>query len=204
MAQLYLLFTSILLLLGLASAAPRNGLDLPDATTAFRLPVSNAMAVKDMIPNRYIVVYKNTTEASLIDAKEASFAAALKKRNLGKRGLGGKLLSTELNSLSMSSWRASILDADDDMFMEMYNSDEVAYIEADTKVYSSAVISQTNAPPGLVRLSHSNIGASTYVFDSTAGQGVTCYVVDTGIRATHTEFEGRATFAANFIDNVVS
>lgn len=205
MTQIHVLFTSLLLLLGLAAAAPSNTPIAPgtDAGKGFRLPVSNAKAA-NIIPNRYIVVYNNTFETAALDAKEASFAAALAKRNLGKRGLGGKLLSTDVHSLSMNAWRASILDADDDMFMEMWNSDEVAYIEADTQVRTQAVISQTNATPGLARISHSKVGAQNYVFDESAGNGVTVYIVDTGIRASHVEYEGRATFAANFIDQTVS
>ena len=201
MMQLNFFVTSILLLLGLAAAAPVNS---PDST-GFRLPIKNKdVKVASIIPNRYIVVYNNTFESKAIDAMEASFAASLKKRNLGKRSLDGKPLSTEVMSLSMNTWRASVLDADDDMFMEMHNSNEVAYIEADAKVHTQAVIAQINAPPGLVRLSHDQSGGKNYVYDESAGEGITAYIVDTGIRATHTQFEGRATFAANFVDRVVS
>lgn len=204
MARLHQVITSLLLLLGIAAAAPRN-VNIPGQTMGFRLPISNAQALDtDIIPNRYIVVYNNTFAQDAIDAKEASFSATIKKRNLGKRGLGGNALSTEVMSFRMDAWRASVLDADDDMFMDMFNSNEVEYIEADTWVSTKVMIAQTNAPPGLNRLSHSQPGAQTYVFDDSAGQGITAYVVDTGIRTTHTEFEGRATFGANFVDNVVS
>jgi subtilisin family serine protease len=96
------------------------------------------------------------------------------------------------------------LDADDLMVQDLWNSDEVAYIEADTKVQLNAAIAQVNAPPGLDRLSHAKVNQDTYVFDDSAGEGITAYVVDTGIKIDHSEFEGRATFGANFINNVVS
>ncbi|GAA2996816.1 S8 family serine peptidase [Actinokineospora diospyrosa] len=38
-----------------------------------------------------------------------------------------------------------------------------------------------------------------YTYSDTAGAGVNVYIVDTGIRYTHTEFEGRAKFAADFV-----
>ena len=76
------------------------------------------------------------------------------------------------------------------------------YIEADTKVQLNALLSQTNATPGLARISHQAAGNSTYVFDSTAGAGITAYVVDTGILVSHSEFQGRATFGANFANDV--
>jgi subtilisin family serine protease len=104
----------------------------------------------------------------------------------------------------MNQWRAMALDADDDMITEIFNSPEVAYIEADTRVHLNDALAQTNAPEGLNRLSHAEPGQGTYVFDTSAGSGITAYVVDTGVRITHSEFEGRATFGANFINNVVS
>ncbi|TQV96426.1 oryzin precursor [Cordyceps javanica] len=202
MAQLQLVFASILLFLGLAAGAPAAAAPSPDST-AFRLPINNAGAsIDSIIPNRYIVVYSSDFNSTAIDVKEASFAATLKKRNIGKRGLDGKILSTNVNSITMNKWRASVLEADDDMFMQIYNSDEVDYIEADTKVQTQAFISQINATPGLARLSHNKTGTGNYVYDESAGEGITAYIVDTGIRASHVEFEGRAVFAANFADNV--
>ncbi|TQS32342.1 hypothetical protein Golomagni_07343, partial [Golovinomyces magnicellulatus] len=156
----------------------------------------------NIIPNRYIVVYKNTFNDTAIDAKEAVFSAAIQKRNLNKRSLSGHPMSTSIKSFRMNTWRAMALDADDAMVKDMFNSDEVDYIEADTMVQASAAVAQTNSPPGLNRISHAQAGANTYVFDDSAGQGITAYVVDTGTRTTHTEFEGRATFGANFVNNV--
>lgn len=165
------------------------------------IPIVNAGA-KDLIPNRYIVVYNSSFGEEAINAKQAIFSAAIKKRNLGKRSLVGKPLSTEIHSFNMSEWRAMALDADDSMIMDISSADEVAYIEADHWVTISETIMQTNAPPGLNRLSHARAGTQGYVFDDSAGAGITAYVVDTGVRVTHADFEGRATFAANFVNNV--
>lgn len=205
MARLTSLLSSLLLVVPFAAAAPLDlgdiGSGLSEIGNALGIPISNPDA-KNIIPNRYIVVYNNTFGDDVINAKEASFINAVKKRNLNKRGLLGKLLSTEVNSFSMNKWRAMSLDADDAMIMDIYNSEEVSYIEADTKVSLNAAIAQTNAPPGLERLSHATAGTANYIFDNSAGEGITAYVVDTGIRTTHTEFEGRATFGANFINDV--
>ncbi|KAG0248154.1 hypothetical protein BGZ95_008197, partial [Linnemannia exigua] len=38
-----------------------------------------------------------------------------------------------------------------------------------------------------------------YSYPDVAGEGVTAYVIDTGVFANHTDFGGRATFGANFI-----
>lgn len=196
---------SLAVLLGVAAAGPvppfDNSTGLPsDAPRA--LPIINSEAL-GIIPNRYIVVYKNTFDDDAIDAREAVFAAALRKRNLGKRDVHGRDLSSSLMSYKLQTWRAAALDADEDMIRDIYANAEVDYIEADTKVSIKATVAQTNAPPGLRRLSANKPGSSSYVFDNSAGQGITAYVVDTGIRTTHTEFEGRAVFGANFVNQVV-
>ncbi|KAK1830165.1 peptidase S8/S53 domain-containing protein [Podospora conica] len=60
---------------------------------------------------------------------------------------------------------------------------------------------QLNAPWGLGRISHRTLSHSDYYWDSTAGQRVRVYIVDSGIQTSHTEFEGRAIWGANFVAN---
>ena len=48
-------------------------------------------------------------------------------------------------------------------------------------------------------MSHRNSGSTSYVYDTTAGQGSYAYIVDTGILATHNEFEGRASLGYNAV-----
>lgn len=65
-------------------------------------------------------------------------------------------------------------------------------------------VHQANVPSwGLSRISHSrNNGQSSYYYDSSAGAGVTAYVIDTGININHQEFQGRATWGFNSADDV--
>ncbi|CBX94054.1 hypothetical protein IAQ61_003928 [Plenodomus lingam] len=58
--------------------------------------------------------------------------------------------------------------------------------------------SSTSSIWGLGRLSFKTPNAGRYVYDSTAGAATCVYVIDTGVETTHPEFEGRATFLANF------
>ena len=52
-------------------------------------------------------------------------------------------------------------------------------------VTRSGVESQPDASGGLSRISHRQAGASTYDFDSSAGEGTCSYVIDTGVEADH-------------------
>jgi len=179
-------------------------LDKKMGISAFLRPMLSNPDALNIIPNSYIVVYNDTFDEETISAKEFSISSAIKKRNLNKRSSVGKAMSTTIKSFRLNNWRAMSLDADDMMVQDLWNSDEVAYIEADTRVQLNAAIAQVNAPPGLDRLSSSKANAETYIFDDSAGEGITAYVVDTGIKVDHSEFEGRATFGGNFINNVVS
>lgn len=82
---------------------------------------------------------------------------------------------------------------------EIAASPEVDYVEKDGIVTASTLTSQTGAPYGLGRISHRNQDSTTYIYDSTAGSGITVYVVDTGIYTAHSQFGGRASFGANYI-----
>ncbi|KAK3346192.1 serine protease [Lasiosphaeria hispida] len=166
------------------------------------VPVSNP-DVKDPVLGRYIVVYDNTFDDDVISAHEASVKSTIAKRNIGKRSLRtGKLMSTAVTPFKLGKWRAMALEADDRTITEIFVADEVSYIEQDAYISLNAQLTQGSATTGLARISHADTGERGYVFDSSAGEGITAYVVDTGILITHSEFEGRATFAANFVNDV--
>jgi len=67
------------------------------------------------------------------------------------------------------------------------------------------VTQSANVPWGLARISHRAVNQSAYVYDSSAGAGTCSYVIDTGIYVEHSQFQGRATWLANFAgDNKAS
>ncbi|RYU13172.1 S8 family peptidase [Nocardioides iriomotensis] len=70
-------------------------------------------------------------------------------------------------------------------------SPDVAFIEADQRFSIDAT--QSPATWGLDRIDQRNLPLSnSYTYNAT-GSGVTAYIIDTGIRATHSEFGGRVT-----------
>ncbi|RDW60288.1 hypothetical protein BP5796_11894 [Coleophoma crateriformis] len=185
--------------IAVVAAAPRtkHGAEV----NGIGVPVSNPDAA-NIIANRYIVVYNSNASDTAVAKHQATIMTAMRKRSAALRKRDGTSFSAKMNTFSMTGWRAMALDAEDAMILEIANSKMVNYVEADTYVKTQALVSQANAPTGLKRLSHTATGGSEYIFDDTAGAGITVYIVDTGVRTTHSEFEGRATFAANMVNTV--
>ncbi|WWC67952.1 uncharacterized protein I206_101871 [Kwoniella pini CBS 10737] len=75
------------------------------------------------------------------------------------------------------------------------------------EIASDSVTTEKGAPWGLARISHRNeLRLSTfteYHYDAHGGDGVTAYIVDTGINVDHVEFEGRAKWGKTIPKNDV-
>jgi hypothetical protein len=84
------------------------------------VPVSNANA-KNVISNRYIVVYNNNATDAAVESHQASVMTALRKRSLSARSIDGRTLSPKMDAFSMSGWRGMSLEAEDDMILEISN-----------------------------------------------------------------------------------
>lgn len=197
------LLTAALSLVAAVGAIPAPQANAVGTSTSQNLsvPIKNPNA-REIIPNKYIVVYNETFSNAIVTAHQQKWATTLAARNIGKRSLDNRALSTSVQTFSIGALRAMAVDADDSSAVEMTGADCVSYIEADAMVRINAAVQQVNATSGLVRLSSAAPGAQNYVFDDSAGQGVTAFIVDTGIMTNHTDFEGRATLAFNAVNQV--
>ncbi|MDL5200647.1 S8 family peptidase [Streptomyces sp. ALI-76-A] len=145
------------------------------------LAAGSPTAVKDS----YIVTLK----------KDAGFKASSSE---GKRliteygGTVRKTFGAALNgyTATLSATEARRLAADP----------SVAVVEQNQRVQLTDT-TQSSAPWGLDRIDQTSLPLSgTYTYPDTGGSGVTAYVIDTGVRITHSQISGRASYGYDAID----
>jgi cerevisin len=148
-----------------------------------------------VIPGQYIVVFKDHVK----DTKAAldNYMAHLKSTS----GFAELPETNVLHEFELPRFKAATLKMADSFTgssLEFTPNEDVAFIEPDRTVH--ALVEQLGAPWGLRRISYRNIpsGNAPYVYPASAGAGIDSYIIDTGIATAHPNFNGRATFGADF------
>ncbi|KAF9426336.1 hypothetical protein BGZ94_006651 [Podila epigama] len=140
------------------------------------------------IPGSYIVVLKDGQSVDNFESKFEDIARRVNGR--------GRKPTISRKFQNFQGFSATVNDA---ALKEILASDEVEYVEQDAIITLQGT--QT-APPswGLTRVSQVNLALTQpYSYHDAAGEGITAYVIDTGVQTTHNDFGGRATWGANFI-----
>jgi subtilisin family serine protease len=134
------------------------------------------------IPDNYIVVLDDSTSGkvkakSAIDSLAGEHQAKVKHRYLNAvYGFSAKM--TEAQALKLSKDPA------------------VAYVEQERKM--EALATQSPTPSwGLDRIDQRDLPLNNAYSYTNDGSGVTAYIIDTGIRTTHSAFGGRASWGTN-------
>jgi subtilisin family serine protease len=171
---------------GIATAAAVTGVAgtaLAGTPTALPTGTVRAAGAAGAIAGSYIVVLKpGSSEASHV----SSASQALAKR-YGGRVLDNYLASVRGFQAAMTATQAHRLAA----------NPAVDYVEQDATVRMADT--QTGPVWGLDRIDQTSLPLSkTYTYRSASN--VTAYVLDTGIRISHSEFGGRARNGWDFID----
>ena len=143
-------------------------------------PKGKVRKTANKIENSYIVMLDD----AVVGEKGAYSISSYVADDLASR-LGGKVKHVYKHAINGFSVEMSEADA------EALSLDfRVAFVEEDGVV--TADVTQTNPPWGLDRIDQRNRPLSgTYTYNWT-GSGVRVYVIDTGIRTTHSQFGGRA------------
>lgn len=143
------------------------------------------------VENQFIVVLKD--EVPSVHAREvllhklASQHGAELARTYHSALNGGVMQMTEARARALS------------------NHAFVDYVEQDSMVQLIVPLSTNQQTPtsswGLDRIDQQLLPLDTTYNYSNDGSGVTAYVIDTGIYISHTEFNGRATIGADFVND---
>ena len=169
----------------LVTAVPFGKKKIGAVVSGLGIPVSNPDA-QNVIPNSYIVTYRKNCSDAMMEAHVTEIKGMMMKRRIGARSTDGRILSSDVKAYLTPGWKAMMLEAEDAMILDVASSPMVSSIEANARVSINDFVKQTNAPAGLERISHKDVSTDGYVFDTSTGSGITVYVVDTGIRTTHT------------------
>ncbi|CAM5626004.1 S8 family peptidase [Streptomyces fumanus] len=170
---------------GAAAAALTGGLTAIPAQAAPAEGTVIAAGSPTAVKDSYIVTLKKGA-----GLKASSAAGKNLVREYG--GTVKKTFGSALNgyTATLSAAEARRLAADP----------SVASVEQDQRVRLTDT-TQTNAPWGLDRIDQTSLPLSgTYTYPDSAGSGVTAYVIDTGVRITHSQISGRASYGYDAVD----
>ncbi|TPX20431.1 Basic amino-acid permease [Coccidioides immitis] len=176
----------------------------------FLLPFATANPIpqdsQDIIPGQYIVTLKDGLTTAEIDAHK-TWLASTHRSNIAAKGHSGIETEGVFKHFQIHKLNMYAAGLDKKTVEELRRSPHVKSVLPDQKIYLAEAVTQSNAGWNLGYMSSKGQPSpswstlTNYTYDSTAGEGVWAYVLDTGVNVNHVEFEGRAILGRNSIPN---
>lgn len=154
---------------------------LSEIAKAFKLnlaPIYRSASIDNLIPHKYIVVFDEDISSSEIATHK----------------LWLETLEGEFNHFNLGDMLGYIGYLNPELVSSLQKMKGIKFIEQDSVMHTNEFDIQKEAPWGLARVSHrfNSAPVADYLHDNEGGKGVTAYVIDTGIKVEHEEFEDRA------------
>ncbi|KXO07028.1 MULTISPECIES: S8 family peptidase [Marinobacter] len=161
-------------------------------TSSTTEPTSTTASTENTIAQRYIVTVDPTLPSLLGVGGDLSAGIQALLTAVG----GGNILFLYENVMTGAT--VQLTQSQADLLPALPG---VLAVEPDTWMTTSSTQTQQDATWGLDRIDQTTLPLDTqFTYPTVAGQGVNVYVLDTGIRTTHADFQGRAS-GVNFHDD---
>lgn len=183
-------------------------IELLDETNALEVQIN-----ENLIPNSYIIILKDNISDDAFEFHKL-WVSDIQVQSFAKLNANDvNSFEQSVNSLNFGSKTGGIGHIFDSPGFKGYSglftaevvnllrrSKDIAVIELDSTVHAIETETQNGAPWGLSRISHREAlglgNYNKYLYDDDAGEGVTAYVIDTGVNIEHEQFGGRAVWGA--------
>jgi aqualysin 1 len=165
-----------LVLVAVAAALGACSADAPTVTAPAQ-PTASASRAARAIPGQYIVVLKEGA-----DPRSVLAVSGIREKHLYTAAIRG--FSAGLNQGQLNALR---------------HNPSVAYVQEDREV--ALETSQSSPVWSLDRVDQRSVTLNSSFIYTQNGTGVNAYIIDSGIRRTHLEFEGRATAGFDAIND---
>jgi len=152
------------------------------------VPLYKAIVESDRVENEYIVVFSKTAKkADLFE-----YLATLASQDVPTR------------TFEIGDFRGCFVTlTDEQLAFHLQQTHILEWVEENQVVTIGQCTSQTTDDWALLRLSERLLDLGnhdSYYHGPSSGEGVTSYIIDTGVYIQHSDFGGRATWGANFVD----